>query len=322
MANKSLQPQRHLRFDRGRGNSDSPPPNKRGRYRERYTKRSFPNDILQNMRDAGVRQHHTLCIQCGKPATQTHRENWRECSGACPINQAHEHPCQPCPDLMRIANEDWCVSRVNESLAPEREAARNLDAQRHTEQQPERRGDKAPNWQTSGSPQYYPNNREGFSESSGGFREPGYDVGYANNSYGSRFGRISEASYSLRGGYADPRTTFDSDRYPTYTGSRRIRDDRERSPRRERSPYYGGYRDRTPVHARSTSYVASPSRPAPGRRRRSDRSPPSMMSIATRSAEMRSDRAVSVNQQDNLMLDQETQPLTQSHTYSLPQSQL
>jgi hypothetical protein len=177
MANRLLQPQRQLRFDRGRGNSDSPPPNKRrpcwfgpgGRYHGRYTERPNPNDVLQIMRDACVRQHHTLCIQCGKPATQTHRENWRECNGACPINPTHEHPRQPCPDLMRIANEEWCVSRVNKSLAPEREAARNPNAQRHIEQQLERRGDAAPSWQTSRSPQYYPNNREGFSGSFGRF---------------------------------------------------------------------------------------------------------------------------------------------------------
>ena len=96
--------QRRKRFGRGLDghDGDNPSPSKTRQedlhhgHRAKYNE----NNVLQVMRNAGGRPHHTLCIQHGTPSvTRSHRKNWRKCRDTCPIDSTHEHSCQPCLDL-------------------------------------------------------------------------------------------------------------------------------------------------------------------------------------------------------------------------------
>jgi hypothetical protein len=135
---------------------------------------------------------------------------------------------------------------------------------------------------------------------------------------------MPDTHYGFQGRYADARYTFDGDRYPVYAGSSRNQDVRERSPRREQAQFHGNYRDRTPIHTHSPpNFVSSPlSGPVARRDRRIYRSPPSRVSAGTGLAELRSNRAALVRDQESLVPAEQAQPLIQSHVHGQPQSRM
>jgi hypothetical protein len=98
---------------------------------------------------------------------------------------------------MQTANQEWCISHVNESLVTEREAARDPDA-RHRAEQQARRSEAQFNWQISLSPEYFSHDREGFSEPYVGFREPGYHTGYTKNRYSFQVAMLTIDIRSMR----------------------------------------------------------------------------------------------------------------------------
>jgi hypothetical protein len=117
------------------GNGGDPPHDDRSQvpHRGHYTERFKMS--LSAMRDAGIRAHHTLCLHCGRPASPGHRKNWRNCKGDCPINQEHNspdhrHDGKLCPDLLRVANAEWCYAHTGDDLLAAREAVRDPVATR------------------------------------------------------------------------------------------------------------------------------------------------------------------------------------------------
>ena len=267
-------------FGQGLGNGGDRPPYQKqpgDPQRGHYVEGLRPTDALTIFKDAGVKGHHTLCIACGQKANLSHRNQWRKCRGGCALNPTHHHPGQPCSDLMRVANEDWCFSHVRESLNAERDAARDLEHKERAEQRREQKAN-APKPGSNRPPQQYgrPTSPQGHSQAPqidhfqgygqastlpsrypdsqrptqgrlfGDYQNPGHDAGHPNSSYGAGY-----EVYSSRDVSADPRHVYDG-KYSAQNGPIRKPDFRERSPPRESLPIHGSYRDRAPSTVRST----------------------------------------------------------------------
>ncbi|RYN77370.1 hypothetical protein AA0117_g4990 [Alternaria alternata] len=139
MATSSLH-QQHQQFGQGLGNNGDGPPGDRQddkSQRGHYADVIRPPDFMAVMKDAGVKHFHTRCMMCGETATSHHRKTWRECRGRCPLNPNHTHTQQICPDLLKVANEDWCIAHLEESMKAERDTARGPETLQRQEQRRE-----------------------------------------------------------------------------------------------------------------------------------------------------------------------------------------
>ncbi|CAI9637508.1 unnamed protein product [Alternaria burnsii] len=315
MANSSLHQQLHQQFGQGLGNNGGGPPGDRQddkSQRGHYADGIRPTDFMTVMKDAGVKHFHTRCMMCGETATSHHRKTWRKCLGRCPFNATHTHTGQLCPDLLRVANEDWCIAHLGESMKAERDTARGPEMLQRSEQRREQRREsqrerrqeapgipslhrQAPaappplsyavppqfghaalpqgNWQTNRSP-YLDKRRSSFGEPLVGYYKPSPVESYASGAYAAGYGTVPEAEHGHQGGYADLRYPSDGGRYPKPAGRGRSQDIRERSPPRDLP--HNNYRDRT-------------SRPS---YTRDSRGPPSGDTPAERLAKLRQERVV------------------------------
>ncbi|CAN9462323.1 unnamed protein product [Alternaria alternata] len=141
MATSSLH-QQHQQFGQGLGNNGDGPPGDRQddkSQRGHYADVIRPPDFMAVMKDAGMKHFHTRCMMCGETATSHHRKTWRECRGRCPLNPNHTHTQQICPDLLKVANEDWCIAHLEESMKAERDTARGPETLQRQEPQCEHR---------------------------------------------------------------------------------------------------------------------------------------------------------------------------------------
>ncbi|CAN9446231.1 unnamed protein product [Alternaria alternata] len=302
MANSSLH-QQHQRFGQGLGNNGGGPPGDRQddkSQRGHYADVIRPTDFMTVMKDAGVKHFHTRCMMCGETATSHHRKTWRKCRGRCPLNPNHTHTQQICPDLLKVANEDWCIAHLAESMKAERDTARGPETLQRQEQRREQRresqrerrqeapgisslhrqapaappplsyaapprfGDATPpqgNWQTNRSP-YLDERRSSFGEPIVGYHEPGSIESYASSAYAAEYSTVPEAGYGHQGGYTDHRYPSDGGRYPKPAVRGRSQDVRERSPPRELT--HSDYRDRAsrPSRTRDLRETTSGGTPA------------------------------------------------------------
>jgi len=271
-------PQRQ--FGQGLGNGGDRPPYQKqpdDPQRGHYAEGLRPTDALTIFKDADVKGHHTLCIACGQKANLSHRNQWRKCRGGCALNTTHHHPGQPCSDLMRVANEDWCFSRVRESLTAERDVARDPEYKQRAEQRREQKAN-APKPGSNRPPQQYGKSAalqdqslappmgpfQGNGQASTlsspypdsqrptqgrlfvDYQEPGHHTSHLNSSHGA-----GSQVYSSRDNSADPRHVYNGE-YSARNGPIRRLDFRERSPPRGSFPSNGSYRDRAPSNIRPT----------------------------------------------------------------------
>jgi len=253
-------------FGQGLGNNGDRPPNEKQNdvpQRGHNAESLRPTDMLIVFQDAGVRKHHTVCITCGQQADLSHRSQWRECRGGCFLDPTHDHPGQPCPDLMRVANEDWCFAHVRELLSAERDAALDPEHQQRPTQRREQRinapkpssnrppqqygrpalhmGSPQGNWMASmPSSRHFGNQRLTHGELFGDYQELDHHAGHPNSSYGAEYEIFGD-----RGSSADLTPVYDG-KHPTQSGTTRRPDFRERSPLRMSFPSRSSYRDRAP----------------------------------------------------------------------------